>query len=87
MDYIEKDKQQHQDKNGNGLWDFKHIVSHEGPFRASDPENKGSRYNVLVEWENGEITPEPLNIFGKDDPVTCAVYAREHRLLDKEGWK
>jgi hypothetical protein len=21
---------------------------------------------------------EPLNIFGKDDPVTCAVYAREH---------
>jgi hypothetical protein len=25
---------------------------------------------------------EPLNIFGKDDPVTCAVYAREHRLLE-----
>jgi hypothetical protein len=43
--------------------------------------------NVLVEWENGEITSEPLNIFGKDDPVTCAVYACEHGLLEEEGWK
>jgi hypothetical protein len=87
MDYIEKDEQQHQDEDSNGFWNFKHIVSHEGPFRASDPEYKGSRYNVFIEWENGEITSEPLNIFGKDDPVTCAVYAREHRLLEEEGWK
>jgi hypothetical protein len=87
MDYIEKDEQQHQDKDGNGFWNFKHIVGHEGPFRASDPEYKGSRYNILIEWENGEITSEPLNIFGKDDPVTCAVYAREHGLLEEEGWK
>jgi hypothetical protein len=56
-------------------------------FRASNPEYKGSRYNVLIEWENGEITSEPLNIFGKDDPVTCAVYAHEHGLLEEEGWK
>jgi hypothetical protein len=55
MDYSEKDKQQHQDKDGNGFWNFKHIIGHEGPFRTSDPEYKGSRYNVLVEWENGEI--------------------------------
>jgi hypothetical protein len=87
MDYIEKDKQQHQDEDGNGFWNFKHIVGHEGPFRTSDPEYKGSRYNVLVEWENGEIMSEPLNIFGKDDPVTCAVYACEHGLLEEEGWK
>jgi hypothetical protein len=87
MDYMEKDEQQHQDKDGNGFWNFKHIVGHEGPFRTSDPEYKGSRYNVLVEWENGEITSEPLNIFGKDDPVTCAVYAHEHGLLEEEGWK
>jgi hypothetical protein len=87
MDYIEKDKQQHQNKDGNGFWNFKRIVGHEGPFRASDPEYKGSRYNVLVKWQNGEITSEPLNIFGKDDPVTCAVYARKHGLLEEEGWK
>jgi hypothetical protein len=33
------------------------------------------------------IMSEPLNIFGKDDPVTCDVYAREHGLLEEEGWK
>jgi hypothetical protein len=87
MDYIEKDKQQHQDEDSNGLWNFKHIVGHKGPFRASDLEYKGSRYNVLIEWENGEITSKPLNIFGKDDPVTCAVYACKHGLLEEEGWK
>ena len=48
---------------------------------------KGSSYNVRIEWENGEITYEPLDIVGKDDPVTCAIYAREHGLLDKPGWK
>jgi hypothetical protein len=37
--------------------------------------------------ENGEIMSEPLNIFGKDDPVTCAVYACKHWLLEEEGWK
>jgi hypothetical protein len=42
---------------------------------------------VLVKWENGEITTEPLLVIAADDPVTCAVYAREHDLLDVEGWK
>jgi hypothetical protein len=42
---------------------------------------------VLVEWENGEITTEPLLVIAAKDPVTCAVYAREHDLLDVEGWK
>jgi hypothetical protein len=42
---------------------------------------------VLVEWENGEITTEPLLVIAADNPVTCAVYAREHDLLDVEGWK
>jgi hypothetical protein len=27
MDYIEKDEQQQQDKDGNGLWNFKRIVT------------------------------------------------------------
>jgi hypothetical protein len=42
---------------------------------------------VLVEWENGEITTEPLSVIAADDPVTCAACAREHDLLDVEGWK
>ena len=41
-------------------------------FEATDPDWKGSRYDVQVEW---------------DDPVTCAAYAKEHDLLANEGWK
>jgi hypothetical protein len=40
-----------------------------------------------MEWENGEIAEEPLAIIVADDPVTCAIYAKEKGLLDKEGWK
>ena len=55
-------------------------------FRASDPDWKGSKYNVQVEWETGEITFEPLSIIAAVDPVTCAAYAKENDLLALEGW-
>jgi hypothetical protein len=87
MDYIEKDELENQEEDGSGLWRFKSIVGHEGPLSVTDPRYKGSTYNVFPEWENGEITSEPLTIFGKDDPVSCAVYARENDLLDEPGWK
>ena len=35
----------------------------------------------MVEWESGEVTYEPLTLISKDDPITCAVYAKEHDLL------
>jgi hypothetical protein len=38
-----------------------------------------------MEWENGEITEEPLAIIAADDPVTCAIYAKGKGLCDKEG--
>jgi hypothetical protein len=41
----------------------------------------------MVEWENGEITAEPLSIIAADDPVSCAIYARDNNLLDVDGWK
>ena len=41
----------------------------------------------MIEWENGEITSEPLSVIGADDPVTCAIYADENNLLDKPGWQ
>jgi hypothetical protein len=30
---------------------------------------------------------EPLNSVAKDDPVSCARYAKEHDLFNTEGWK
>ena len=63
------------------LYRFRAIIGHQGPLLASDPDWKGSKYNVQVEWETGEITYEPLSIIAADDPVTCAAYAKENDLL------
>ena len=41
----------------------------------------------MVEWESGEVTYEPLTLISKDDPITCAVYAKKHDLLDTTGLK
>jgi hypothetical protein len=62
-------------------------VGHQGPLLGHDKDYNGSRFNVLVEWENGEIITEPLSVIAANNPVTCAVYAREHDLLDVKGWK
>jgi len=76
-----------QDDDGTKLWKFRRITAHEGPLKPSDPSYKGSQYNVMIEWENGEVTSEPLTIIAADDPVTCAIYARENNLLDLDGWR
>ena len=68
------------------LYRFRAIIGHQGPLLASDPDWKGSKYNVQVEWETGEITFEPLSIIAADDPVTCAAYAKENDLLAFKGW-
>ena len=68
------------------LYRFRAILAHQDPLLASDPDWKGSKYNVQVEWETGEITFEPLSIIAADDPVTCAAYAKEIDLLALEGW-
>ena len=65
---------------------FRAIIGHQGPLLASDPDWKGSKYNVQVEWETGEITFEPLSIIAAVDPVTCGAYAKENDLLALEGW-
>ena len=80
-DYISKDETE------EGQWKFKAITAHQGPLSPSDPAYNGSRFNVLVEWETGESTFEPLSTIAADDPVTCAIYARDNNLLEEEGWK
>ena len=53
---------------------------------STHPDYKGSQWNVQISWENGETTWEPLSIIAKSDPVTCALYAKENKLLDQPGW-
>ena len=42
------------------LYRFRAIIGHQGPLLTSDPDWKGNKYNVQVEWETGEITFEPF---------------------------
>ena len=30
---------------------------------------------------------EPLSIIAADDPVSCAIYAKENGILDTPGWR
>ena len=83
MDYIQKGTDAEEDPDS--LFKFRDIVAHQGPLESTDPE--GSKYNVMVEWESGEVTYEPLALISKDDPITCAVYAKKHDLLDTTRWK
>ena len=69
------------------LWKFHHVVSHQGPLKQNHPDHNGSSYNIMLELENGEKMPEPLDVVAKDGPVTCAIYAKENGLLDTPGWK
>ena len=85
MDYIQKGTDGEEDPDP--LFKFRDIVAHQGPLESTDPDHKGSKYNVMVEWESGEVTYEPLTLISKDDPITCAVYAKIHDLLDTTGWR
>ena len=71
----------------DGLYRFKCIKDHKGPYTSSDREYNGSSYNLLIEWETGEQTWEPLSNIIASDPYTCAVYAKKHDLLNPPGWK
>ena len=62
------------------------ILDHQGPLKKHDPKYKGSSYNVLVNWDDGTQTWEPLNLIAKQDPVTLARYAFDNGLLNKPGW-
>jgi hypothetical protein len=81
MDHIE------QVEEDTIVWRFKQIAGHEGPLTKNHPMWKESIYNVRVEWENGEITNLSMTTIAANDPVTCAIYAKDNSLLDVPGWK
>ena len=87
MSYVQiLDHLDHQEQQED-LYKFRAITGHQGPLSPQDENYKGSKYNVMVEWETGEISEEPLSLIAADDPVTCAEYAKKHDLLHLDGWK
>ena len=83
MNYLHRDEVE----EGGISWKFRRIIGHEGPLDRNHPNHKGSPYNVMIEWENGETTHEPISKIHQDDPITLAKYAKDNDLLDTVGWK
>ena len=77
LNYLEKENQEDE-----SLYKFRAITGHHGPLK----KGYGSLYNVMVEWDTGEITEELLSIIDQADPLTCAAYAKEHNLLHLPRW-
>ena len=74
----------------NGQMDkftYSGMLDHQGPLKRNDPKHHGLPYNVLVDWDDGTQTWEPLNLMAKQDPVTLAWYAQDKSLLNQPGWK
>ena len=87
MSYVQiLDHLDHQEQQED-LYKFRAITGHQGPLSPQDENYKGSKYSVMVEWETGEITDEPLSLIAADNPVTCAEYAQKHDFLHFDGWK
>jgi Reverse transcriptase (RNA-dependent DNA polymerase) len=45
-----------RDDESDIVWKFRRIISHQGPLRPDHKDHNGSTYNVMVEWETGEVT-------------------------------
>jgi hypothetical protein len=87
-DLLDKINSQHSiDEDGNTVWKFLKFEAHSGPLTNKDPSYHGSSYNILIRWEDGSCTYEPLTIMDKDTPEMCAQYAIDHNLLNTDGWK
>ena len=87
LDHLEQADEQDNSMDQE-LYRSRAIIGHEGPLKATDPNWKGSKWNVQIEWETGEITFEPLSVIAADDPITCAAYAKEknlYTLMDGKG--
>ncbi len=85
IDYLNKETL--EQATGEQLFMFKDIVGHQGPLKPGDKSYKGSAWNVLVGWEDGSETYEPLKMIGADSPVVVAKYGQRNNLLDQPGWK
>jgi hypothetical protein len=47
------------------------------------------KWYVMVKWDARGMEPswEPLSVIKQDDPITCAIYAKNNKLLNTPGWK
>ena len=57
MDYIQKGTDAEEDPDS--LFKFRDIVAHQGPLESTDPNHKGSKYNVMLNGSLGRSLMSP----------------------------
>ena len=69
------------DDDGDKIFTFSSFLDHR--------ETKKGKWELLVEWDGVGYEPswEPLSHMKEADPISCAAYARENKLLSFAGWK
>jgi hypothetical protein len=75
------------ENQGRMVKDYERILRHYGPMSSTSDYFNGSRFNVKVEWADGNRTWEPLNKIFQTEPEMCLDYAKANGLLQKDGWK
>jgi len=75
VDFI--NQQNLEEETGEQLFRFKEIIGHQGPLKKGDKGWNHSMWNVMIAWEDGSQTYEPLDMIAKDSPVICARYAKD----------
>ena len=65
-------------EDGNGLHSYNAILDH---------RKKRGKLEVQIQWDDGDVTWEPLKEMKLADMVTLAKYAHDHNLVDQPGWK
>jgi hypothetical protein len=86
-DMVEDQMDEELRYGGHRPWSHLSVTDHQGPLIQTDHRYKGSSWNVLMRYEDGSEKWEALGQVCKVSPVLCAVYGKEHGLLDKAGWK
>ena len=61
-----------ENKTNDVLYKLRASIGHQGPPNAPEPNLNRCKYNVLIEWETGEKTHEPIPGLATDNPATCA---------------
>jgi len=61
------------------VWIYKTVLDHR--------KTKNGKFEVKVQWEDDQVSWEPLSTLATDDPVFMAQYALDNDLLSTPGWK
>lgn len=81
LDYIQWN---HEEQVGI-YWKFWQIIRHQKVNRG-DKDYKWSSWNLIIEWEDGEQSKQPLTLSFADAPYEFAEYALKKNLLYTDEW-